>query len=162
MEAQRDADRHLHEVECHYCQRRHDITGRRIIAFSGSREKYWWQLGRLNKDRVIAVLSQAFWRLLDVWGDAQLFVSVGDATGIDAWVREGCEYFGICYTVHRAKWGALGGFAGPERNGRVIAGANMLVALHPEQVPTGGTANAIRQAEAAGVQVHEWGGRWLR
>lgn len=150
----------MSEIDCAYCQRKHSVEGRIAIAFSGSRAKYWTPDTRLH---VIPELARTFWRLLDKHGDATMYVRVGDATGIDAWVREGCEYFGVCYVVERANWSKLGNAAGPERNGRVIAGALMLLAFGvPGPALTTGTADAVRQADAAGIEVHEWRGRWVR
>lgn len=145
----------MFEAPCSFCQRQHDVTGRYVVAFSGSRRKYW-------ADLPAGVLSRVFDRLLEVHGDARLFVSVGDADGIDALVREACEYFGVCYVVHRAHWRQMGNSAGHERNGRVLVDADVLIALHPPGAATPGTADAIRQAEGQGILVYEWAGRWVR
>lgn len=146
----------LDEIDCRYCLSRHSVVGRHVVAFSGSRERYWSHLPT-------SLLAAIFLRLLEKWGDARLVVSVGDATGIDRFVRDACDYYGVCYKVEHANWRDHGSFAGHERNTRVVEGADELIAIMPKrEMQTPGTGNAILQAERKSLTVHEWRGRWIR
>lgn len=71
--------------------------------------------------------------------------------GADRWAQEWAQTNGIPYIGHPARWGNHGRAGGPIRNGE------MLRKWLPDYVlamPGGaGTADMVRQAEAAGVEV---------
>ncbi len=83
-------------------------------------------------------------------------VVTGDAEGTDyhAYKRAGDR--GMAKKRHEAHWRKLKGRAGPERNGRVIADCDRLVAFWDGVSP--GTRDAIMQAKLAGkpVEIRRW------
>lgn len=114
------------------------------VAFSGSRDL-------LDPKQPIRALE----RLRDQHGDA-LSVHVGDARGLDSFVRQHCRARGIAHKEHVAHWKTLGKGAGHERNGRVIADAVALFAFFAPGPPSPGTTDAIGQAIAKGIPVYIW------
>lgn len=147
------------EIDCAYCVHRHEVTGRHVVAFSGSRRRYWSDEGWIFAQKLVSTI---LYHLREKYGEP-LVVKVGDANGIDALVREYCDQLALCYEVLHANWKDHGSFAGHERNGRVILGADELIAImRPGRLATPGTGNAVYQADRAGIIVHEWRGTWLR
>jgi hypothetical protein len=53
-----------------------------------------------------------------------------------------------------ANWKKEGKAAGHNRNGKMIADADMLIALFAPGPRTPGTSDAVRQAKAKGIPVH--------
>ncbi len=74
----------------------------------------------------------------------------GCPTGVDHFADAWARSWQIPVEVFPAQWDALGRAAGPVRNGEMVAaGADGVVAF-----PGGrGTADCVRQAEAAGIRV---------
>lgn len=130
------------------------------MAFSGSRRKHWETPLPGGVVTMSKVVAQAMDRLIAGMGSS-LFVSVGDANGVDEAVIAACRAAGVHYQRHVALWSVLGSFAGHERNTRVLVGARMLVAVSPFLTP--GTQDVIKQADRLGIIVHEWrSGSWHR
>ena len=144
-------------ITCDYHRESHDLADRYVVAWSGSRRKYWRPEGL---ETVAVIVAEAMERLIRGMGSS-LFVSVGDADGVDEAVLVAARTMGVCYRRHVALWQVYGWGAGHERNGRVLVGAKMLIAISPG--PTPGTQNAVGQADRLGLIVHEWRrGEWLR
>lgn len=107
------------------------------------------QYGDAHKvDRVLAEL------LLDRYqptAKKQAHVIIeGGAPGADHLARKWAERYGIhCATV-KARWANYNAAAGPLRNAVMLSLGPDLVVAFPGGV---GTANMVRQAEAAGVEV---------
>lgn len=78
-------------------------------------------------------------------------VLVGDAVGIDLYVRSYCRQRGIPFTEFRADWATYGKAAGPVRNQKMIDQADMLIAFWDENSP--GTRSAITIAKKKGIPV---------
>jgi hypothetical protein len=149
----------LDEIYCSYELSKHSVVGRHVVAMGGSRDKYW---SGQQERRAHDLVNRSLYHLREKWGDARLVISVGDATGVDAWVRRACDELALCYQVHHANWRDHGSFAGHERNGRVLIGADEFIAVMPPRpLRTAGTGNAILQAQRAGIRVHEWRGDWI-
>ena len=75
----------------------------------------------------------------------------GAARGADTLLDEWAQVWGIPSLAFPAQWRRLGRAAGPLRNGRMLAeGKPDLVIAFPGGR---GTADMVRQAEAAGVRV---------
>lgn len=78
-------------------------------------------------------------------------IRVGDAYGVDAFVRGWAAHNNIPFEVYRADWKQFGKAAGPIRNRKMIAGADILYAF-----PGGkGTKDCTNAAESAGLFVVE-------
>ena len=104
-----------------------------MVAISGSR--------RIEVD-VDAVLAD----LPDSWRSGPFIV--GDCpTGVDLSFRR----TGRMRAIYVAQWQELGRAAGPERNGRMIADADVLVALPCKE--SRGTEDAINKARGKGIPV---------
>jgi hypothetical protein len=104
------------------------------IAFSGCRD------AAVSDDTIASYASGAE------------MVLVGDCpTGVDLCVREWCERAEQNYFVFEAHWDKYGRAAGPERNQRIAAAADRLVAFWDGV--SRGTRSAITQAVKAGVPV---------
>lgn len=73
-----------------------------------------------------------------------------ELSGSDRWSHEWAMERGVPSLAVPARWGELGDAAGPERNGRMLLfGIEGVVSF-----PGGdGTADMVRQAEAAGLKV---------
>jgi hypothetical protein len=89
------------------------------------------------------------YKVLDEYKDKNLYLVLGDATGVDTFARQWAEYHQIPHTVHKADWETHGRAAGPIRNGKMIEQANSLVAFRGGR----GTANCISQARKAGIDI---------
>ena len=77
----------------------------------------------------------------------------GGATGADALAREWCVRWGYRYEHFPADWRRLGPAAGPIRNQEMInVGRPDLVLAFPGGR---GTADMVRRAKAAGIEVRE-------
>lgn len=97
------------------------------------------------------------WSVLDGMGPPEVSeVISGMAPGADSFAAEWAERFG--FPLHRfpADWKAHGRAAGPIRNQRMIdEGKPDLVIAFPGGR---GTADMVRRARAAGIEVREIGG----
>ncbi len=82
---------------------------------------------------------------------AQDTAVTGCAKGADAIARGFAAEWGIPLAVHRADWARLGKRAGPERNGRVVADSDRMVAFWDGK--SRGTLDAITQMVRAGKPV---------
>lgn len=110
-----------------------------VIAVTGGRDyansrAVFGALDRVNSTRGISLLIH------------------GDATGADSHAKRWAEVTGTPAREFRADWEAHGRAAGPMRNAEMVAvGLDGLVAF-----PGGrGTADMIRQCNAAGVNIWE-------
>lgn len=104
--------------------------------------------GRAYRDerRVRVVLDAAVKRL------GLSFMITGGAMGADWLAQEWAKARGIPNEIMKAEWGKHGKAAGHIRNARMLAeGKPDLVIAFPGER---GTANMVKQAEAAGVTVH--------
>lgn len=80
-----------------------------------------------------------------------LTIIQGGARGADAMAREWCEAYKVAYINYPADWDKHGRGAGPIRNRRMLEdGRPDLVLAFPGGA---GTANMVKQARAAGVEV---------
>lgn len=101
-----------------------------------------------------ALVERVIARLLER-GD---FIIIGDApSGVDKFVH---DYF-LAHPLNdwrreRADWKRWGGYAGHERNGRMIFDAEMLVAFFSIGEPTPGTFDCVRQALAKSITVYAY------
>ena len=101
--------------------------------------------------------------IFDIYRD---IVFVGDATGVDAWIRDFCkkrEIRCVVYAannkfsddilpvVHTSNWDVDGRAAGPIRNNIMLKGADRLVAFWNGK--SKGTLDAIKQATKLGLPV---------
>jgi hypothetical protein len=102
------------------------------------------------------------WRVLDTFHAKHTIAGVieggsdavaGEYYGADYWARMWAKAHGIPSMTEFADWDQFGRWAGPKRN------KEMIDKYDPEAViafPGGaGTANMIKQARAAGIDVHE-------
>jgi YspA, cpYpsA-related SLOG family len=102
------------------------------------------------------------WRVLDAFHAKHTIAGVieggsdavaGEYYGADYWARMWAKAHGIPSMTEFADWDQFGRWAGPKRN------KEMIDKYDPEAViafPGGaGTANMIKQARAAGIDVHE-------
>lgn len=79
-------------------------------------------------------------------------VLVGDCpTGVDRCIRDWCAEEGILPIEYKARWGEFGDGAGPERNGRMVADADWLIAFWDGK--SRGTLDCITRATRKGVGV---------
>lgn len=80
----------------------------------------------------------------------ELVLIEGGASGVDAFAHRWAHRKGVRQETFAADWKAFGKAAGPLRNRRMLeAGADLVLAF-----PGGkGTADMVRQARRAGVQV---------
>ena len=84
----------------------------------------------------------------------RLMVHVGDARGVDSLVRQWCFERRIAMKVFHADWDTHRKAAGFIRNREMIEAAGpkaVCVAFHKNNSP--GTADCIRQAKKAGLQI---------
>ena len=70
----------------------------------------------------------------------------------DAWTRQGHPH--VVPDKVEADWELLGLFAGPERNGRMVAKGPDVVLAFPRGIAKG-TRDCMKQARAAGIPVHQ-------
>ena len=94
--------------------------------------------------------------------DEPFHLIVGDATGVDAEANEWYEKYTGKKNPDKfyADWNTLGKFAGPERNGRMVALAKeamavVLAVYHPDPTQRRGTNDCVKQAKEAGLTVLE-------
>jgi len=99
--------------------------------------------GRNYNDRV--TFEEVWYSLSD-----RQTVLVGDASGLDALVRQYAGYLDIPHKVFKADWDKHGRAAGPIRNAEMIKeNPNLVIAF-----PGGkGTDNCVKQAKEAGIVV---------
>lgn len=87
-----------------------------------------------------------------------LVVVHGGAVGVDQAFEDAAEEFGLGITTepHPADWeGPHGLSAGPMRNGAMVAaGADFCLAVHKSLAWSKGTANCVKLALAAGIEVY--------
>lgn len=85
--------------------------------------------------------------------DDCMLVIQGGATGADQIARAWCEHRSVAYDNFPADWKAHGKAAGPMRNQRMIDNGRPDLVL---AFPGGrGTADMVRRARAAGIEVCE-------
>lgn len=90
---------------------------------------------------------------LEILASRPSLIIVGCSHGADAIARSLAYQRAIPCAVFRAPWDTLGPSAGPRRNGWMVEhGKPDLVLAFPGGK---GTADAVRQARAAGVEVRE-------
>jgi hypothetical protein len=131
------------------------------VAFTGSRE---FADGRL----VEWIIKRLVHKYPSSPEGAGLVVKVGDARGADRLVCLECPRWGVWPSVQVCDWPENGTKqerwqAAHERNGRVVAGADLVIALRAPGPLTPGTSDAIEQAMDLEIPVyiyHE--GRWFR
>lgn len=121
-----------------------------IAIFTGGRNYRYSNHVRIVLDRLRAE-----------YGDS-LFVVSGDASGVDAMVREWTEradYVGG-RSVHYAKWEEHGRAAGPIRNRKMLEFAQTTARINPGSTVAlyafrggAGTADCIRTAKELGIEV---------
>ena len=76
----------------------------------------------------------------------------GGATGADALADRVAREFGITVRVFPAEWTRYGRSAGPRRNSEILAfGPDLVIAFPGDR----GTADMVRRARAAGIEVRE-------
>lgn len=130
-----------------------DAGGKRILVcggrlFGALRTKEGAHRPEAIKE--IALFDQAMFRAIKVWGIKEL--CQGGALGADRLALFWAIAEGIPVMTYPARWKALGGRAGPERNAR------MLTEWKPDIVlafPGGkGTADMVKRARAAGVETY--------
>lgn len=131
---------------------------------------------------MVAAIVQSLVHRAEERGET-LTVFSGGARGVDEQAREACVELGfhVCNSnihdepvdpVHHlveylAMWrdpsGKLDRGAGFRRNRRIVAEADMVIALFADGPRTPGTSNTVRLAVDKGVPVHIWHeGRWER
>jgi hypothetical protein len=126
------------------------ITGGRLFGHAGQHATpERTRQAKEERDFVTTTLVREL-RVRTAWAFDRLLVVVGDCpTGVDAITRDACDAWGLCVQAYVADW-SVGRRAGPERNGRMVADG----AVHCLAFPGGnGTADCIRQAHRAGIQV---------
>lgn len=72
----------------------------------------------------------------------------GGALGVDSVAAQAAEACGLEVVIHHADWARRGRRAGPERNARMVADADEVVAFWDGS--SRGTADTISRARAAG------------
>ena len=132
------------------------------VAFSGSRG--------FDEPRIVAWTIR---RLVNQHpsspAGAGLVIQVGDCpTGADPLVAKEATRWGIWPDVKVCYWPPEGAtkrerwLAAHERNGRVVAGADRLIAFFAPGPLTPGTSDAVAQAQHLGIPVYAYHeGRWL-
>lgn len=102
-----------------------------------------------NREKVRARLE----RLLD---EVEGFITVieGEARGADTIAKEEAEKLGIRVKPMPALWSIYGRGAGPIRNQAMLdQDPELVIAFHENLLESRGTADMIRRARAAGVEV---------
>jgi hypothetical protein len=118
------------------------------VAISGSRS---------FRDRHLVEL------VMDRLYDRGDFILYGDApSGVDDFVNNYQRDYGepSRARLYHAHWKTLGKGAGHERNGRMIADADMLIAIFSPGRPTPGTSNAFNQARSKHIPIFVFHGYW--
>lgn len=109
------------------------------VAFVGCRD---WEDVHAVRLAIVQEASRTSWLLTIV---------TGCATGADALARSLAAEADLPLTVHTADWERFGKRAGPERNARIVADAERMVAFWDGTSP--GTRDAITQMVKAGKPV---------
>lgn len=112
------------------------------VAIVGNRDLPWMEWSQVH-DLVDSLPQDAV-------------VVTGDARGADWVAYKQAGTRGLARVRHVAHWDELGKAAGPERNARVVADCDRLVAFWDGL--SRGTKNAIDQARRAGkpVEIRRW------
>lgn len=80
----------------------------------------------------------------------------GAARGADTLAKVAAIYLGIPWQSFPADWDTHGKKAGPVRNQQMLdQGPDLVIAFYPVSGCTSGTADMIRRAKTAGVEVRE-------
>lgn len=109
--------------------------------------------GRDFNDRAVMASALSPYRTNRPTEASELILIVGGAPGADTLAEEWADVFGIRKRVFLADWKAHGRAAGPIRNQRMLnEGRPDLVLAFPGGR---GTADMVRRARSAGVQVVE-------
>lgn len=112
-----------------------------ILAISGSR--------KLTFEHVESIIVNEINHLLTLYNN--IIIHVGDCkTGVDSHAQLICKKYNLQHIVFFAEWSVYGLSAGPIRNGKLLDGANKLLAI-PDQYSKG-TLDAIRQAKNKSIQ----------
>lgn len=115
-----------------------DAGGKRILICGG----------RDFEDR--ALFERALFKAMKTWGIKEL--CQGGARGADRMALFWAIAEGYPVMTYPARWKALGGRAGPERNARMLDHWDPDIVL---AFPGGtGTRDMVKRARAAGVEVH--------
>lgn len=95
------------------------------------------------------------WQILDAALD-RLGMSVlivgACPTGLDRWALQWARDYDFPFELYAANWKQFGRYAGPERNGRMVAAEPEILLAFPGG---DGTADMMRQSAAAGVRIIE-------
>lgn len=109
--------------------------------------------GRAFRDRDAISRALMPYRPQPVTEPSEHILIVGGATGADALAEEWADVWGMRKRVFPANWNRDGRAAGPIRNQRMIdEGKPDLVIAFPGGR---GTADMVRRAKAAGIEVRE-------
>jgi hypothetical protein len=101
-----------------------------------------------------AMASAVLKRLVDRYGP-DLIIVHGDATGVDESFGTAARGLGLVVEAHPAHWDRFGKYAGPKRNGEMVAaGADLCIAVHRFVFNTKGTKDCARRAIAAGIPTY--------
>jgi hypothetical protein len=112
--------------------------------------------GRDYRDREAVAVALAPYKPAGASEASEHIIIHGGAPGADTLADEWCDVFGVRKRVFRADWNKHGRAAGPIRNRRMLEeGKPDLVLAFPGGR---GTADMVRQAQAAGVEVRQIGG----
>jgi hypothetical protein len=99
---------------------------------------------------VRAVLDQ----LVSNYGIGRILIVAGGATGVDTIAEEEAKAMGIHVARVEALWGTYGRRAGPIRNAMMLVlQPDMVIGIHTDHTPGGGTANCLAQADKLGIPV---------
>lgn len=106
--------------------------------------------GRDYRDRFMVCVTLD--NLVDERGEISAIIH-GGATGADEWAHEWAVGSRCDVEVYPAEWDLLGRRAGPRRNALMLSRGrpDLVVAFHGGR----GTADMVRRARAAGVEVVE-------
>lgn len=122
-----------------------DVAAMRILVCGG--RNYW------HHDKVHEVLNGRPWDGLCRWYRPVAVLITGGAPGADSCALRWAIANRVPYVVYEAEWKKYGKRAGPIRNSRMLADGKpqLVVGFKGGK----GTADMIRQAKAAGVEVYE-------
>ena len=86
-------------------------------------------------------------------------IVTGGARGADTIAHDFAAAHGNPTEVHYAQWEKHGKSAGPIRNQEMLAcGLDLVLAFHPDLRASKGTADMVRRARKAGLEVRVFGG----